>query len=239
MSFKIRKINKNSFNKQLILPLTFKSIKNRENFIISSSNQSAVKLIENSNYWQQETNSIPAAIIYGPKGCGKTHLSTIFKDNNNSIYLDDLLSFNLDLINTENSFIIDNFYPCKVYPAELVMHFLNRVINSNGSVLFLSRLSPYKMDWGLEDLNSRIRSLISSEIKIPDDVLLYSFMVKYSNDKKLFLSDNHIFYILQRVERSFENIIKIIDKLDTYSLEKKERVNYKTIRAVFESLTLD
>ena len=238
MSFKIRKINKNSFNKQLILPLTFKSIKNRENFIISSSNQSAIQLIENSNHWQKQTNSIPAAIIYGPKGCGKTHLSTIFKDNNNSIYLDDLLSFNLDLINTENSFIIDNFYPCKVYPAELVMHFLNRVINSNGSVLFLSRLSPYKMDWGLEDLNSRIRSLISSEIKIPDDVLLYSFIVKYSNDKKLFLSDKHIFYILQRVERSFENIIKMIDKLDNYCLEKKEKVNYKTIRAVFESLSL-
>jgi chromosomal replication initiation ATPase DnaA len=52
------------------------------------------------------------------------------------------------------------------------------------------------------------------------------------------LSDKHIFYILQRVERSFENIIKMIDKLDNYCLEKKEKVNYKTIRAVFESLSL-
>jgi chromosomal replication initiation ATPase DnaA len=60
-------------------------------------------------------------------------------------------------------------------------------------------------------------------------------MVKYSNDKKLFLSDIHIFYILERGERSFENIIKIIDKLDAYTLEIKEKVNYKIIRTIFEN----
>ena len=81
-------------------------------------------------------------------------------------------------------------------------------------------------------VNSRIRSLISSEIKVPDDVLLYSFMVKYSDDKKLFLKDKHIFYILQRVERSFEAIINIIDKIDLYSLKNKKKVTYKSIRYV-------
>ena len=232
MPSKIRKINKNSLNKQLILPLSFKSLKNRENYIISTSNESAVKLIENFNYWQK--NTIPAAIIFGPKGSGKTHLSSIFRDNNNSIYLESLSSFNLDTIKKGNIFVIDNFFPCKFYPTELVMHFLNRVINFDGSILFLSRFSPYQMKWDLEDLNSRIRSIISSEINEPDDVLLYSFMVKYSNDKKLFLSDNHIFYIFERVERSFENIIKIIDKLDAYTLEIKERVNYKIIRTILE-----
>ena len=91
------------------------------------------------------------------------------------------------------------------------------------------------MDWGLEDLNSRIRSLISSEIKMPDDLLLYSFMVKYSNDKKLFLSDSHILYILQRIERNFDSVIKIVDKLDLCSLETKQKISYKIIRTIFES----
>jgi hypothetical protein len=40
---------------------------------------------------------------------------------------------------------------------------------------------------------------------------------------------------LERVERSFENIIKIIDKLDAYTLEIKEKVNYKIIRTIFEN----
>ena len=63
------------------------------------------------------------------------------------------------------------------------MHFMNQVTYKEGSILLLSRLSPFQMDWDLDDLNSRIRSLVSSEIKLPDDVLLYSLIVKYSNEK--------------------------------------------------------
>ena len=51
MYTKLRNINKSSFNKQLALPLTFKSIKNRDNFIVSKCNQSAISLIENTDFW--------------------------------------------------------------------------------------------------------------------------------------------------------------------------------------------
>ena len=51
MYTKLRNINKSSFNKQLALPLTFKSIKNRDNFIISKCNQSAISLIDNTDFW--------------------------------------------------------------------------------------------------------------------------------------------------------------------------------------------
>ena len=39
MYTKIRNINKSVFSKQLALPLTFKPIKNRDNFIISKCNE--------------------------------------------------------------------------------------------------------------------------------------------------------------------------------------------------------
>ena len=51
MYTKLRNINKSGFNKQLALPLTFKSIKNRDNFIISKCNQSAISLIDNTDFW--------------------------------------------------------------------------------------------------------------------------------------------------------------------------------------------
>ena len=116
------------------------------------------------------------------------------------------------------------------------MHFLNRVTYQDGSVLFLSNLSPSKMDWKLDDLNSRIRSLICSEIKLPDDVLLYSFMVKYSNDKKLFIDDKQLIYILERIKRNFDSVIKVIDKLDTYSLETKKKISYKIIKSILDKI---
>ena len=238
MTSKIRNINKYTFNKQMALPLTFKTIKNRENFIISKCNEEAFNFIENSSFWQnkRKINSIPAAIIFGPKGSGKTHLSHIFKERNRCEYLSSLSSFNLDKIEEGKKFIIDDFIPSEKYPPESVVHFLNRVTYQDGSVLFLSNVSPSKMDWKLDDLNSRIRSLICSEIKLPDDVLLYSFMVKYSNDKKLFINDNQIIYILERLERNFDSVISFIDRLDVYSLETKKKINYKIIKNILDQI---
>ena len=238
MTLKLRNINKYAFNKQMALPLSFKTIKNRENFIVSKCNEEAVRLIENSSFWQnkRKINSIPAAIIFGPKGSGKTHLSYMFKEHNRCEYLSSLSSFNLDKIEEGKKFILDDFIPGEKYPSELVMHFLNRIIYQDSSALFLSNLSPAIMNWELDDLNSRIRSLMCSEIKLPDDVLLYSFMVKYSNDKKLFIKDNQIIYILERLERNFDSVISFIDMLDIYSLEMKKKISYKIIKTLFSEI---
>ena len=234
MSLRLKNINK-----QFALPLRFRTIKNRENFLVSKSNQEAVKLIENSKFWKtrNKINSIPGAVIYGPKGSGKTHLSRIFEKLFNANYLTSLTSNSLEKVIEGKNFILDDFIPGKKFPSELVMHFINQVTYNECSVLFLSRLSPFEMNWNLEDLNSRIRSLVSSEIKLPDDVLLYSFMVKYLNDKNLILSDKKIIYILNRLDRSFENVIEIIDRLDIYSLEAKKKVTYKNIKIILDELT--
>ena len=160
----------------------------------------------------------------------------MFKEHNRCEYLSSLSGFNLDKIEEGKNFILDDFIPGENYPSELVMHFLNRVTYQDGSVLFLSNLSPSNMSWKLDDLNSRIRSLISSKINLPDDVLLYSFMVKYSNDKKLLINDKQLIYILERLERNFGSVISVIDKLDTYSLEMKEKISYKIIKTILNEI---
>ena len=238
MSSKLRNINKLAINKQMALPLKFKNIKSRENYLVSKCNEDAIKLIENSTLWQKQKkiNSIPGALIYGPKGSGKTHLSTIFREKVNCTYLTSITADNLELVIEGKNFILDNFMPGNSFPSELVLHFINQVTYKEGSILLLSRLSPMEMNWRLDDLNSRIRSLVSSELKLPDDVLLYSFLVKYSNQKKLFIDDKKLIYILERLDRSFDNVIRLIDKLDTYSLETKQNVTYKSIKIIFDEL---
>ena len=234
MSLRLKNINK-----QFALPLKFRTIKNRESFLVSKCNQEAIKLIENSSFWKirNKINSIPGAIIYGPKGSGKTHLSKIFEKDVNANYLTSLTSNCLETVIEGKNFILDDFTPGKRFPSELVMHFINQVTYNECSVLFLSRLSPFEMNWNLEDLNSRIRSLVSSEIKLPDDVLLYSFIVKYSNDKNLIISDKKLIYILERLGRSFQNVIEVIDRLDVYSLEEKKKVTYRNIKIVLDELS--
>ncbi len=238
MSSKTRNINKLIINKQMALPLTFKSIKNRENFLVSKCNKEAVSLLENIIFWKnkEKISSIPGAIIHGPKGSGKTHLCEIFKQHYDSVYLLSLNRKDLERNMEGRNFILDNFIPSKRFPSELVMHFINRVTNNNGSILFLSQQSPYEMDWKLEDLNSRIRSLMSCEIKLPDDILLYSFIVKYAQDKNLYINDKKIIYMLKRLDRNFESVINVIDKLDIYTLETKEKISYKNIKTILNSI---
>jgi len=90
------------------------------------------------------------------------------------------------------------------------------------------------MQWELDDLNSRLRSIMSCEIKLPDEILLYSFLAKYADDKKLILTDKQCIYIIERVERSFETIIKIIDNLDRVSLEIKKKLTLDNIQDVID-----
>ena len=107
MSLKLRNISKLAINRQMALPLKFKNIKNRENYLISKSNEEAVKLIENSTLWQnpKKINSIPGALIYGPKGSGKTHLSAIFKEKVNCTYLTSLTNHNLEQVSEGKHFV--------------------------------------------------------------------------------------------------------------------------------------
>ena len=225
-----------TFNYQLALPLTLKTLKNRENFLVSKCNQSAVKLIDNIDSWKnsKRINSIPAILIHGPPGCGKTHISSIFEQQNSCITLSSIITKDIRLAEKGNNFIIDNFFPGTSFSPEIVMHFLNEVTYNSGSVLFLSRFSAFDMQWELDDLNSRLRSIMSCEIKLPDEILLYSFLAKYADDKKLILTDKQCIYIIERVERSFETIIKIIDNLDRVSLEIKKKLTFDNIQDVID-----
>lgn len=234
----MRDIKNKIFNSQLALPLSFKILQNRENFILSESNKSAVKLIEKLKSWQINTNinSIHAALVYGPSGCGKTHLSHIYQQSNNSLFFSSIASQDIRLAEKNKSFILDDFSPGNNYPSETVMHFLNEVKYNSGSVLILSKKSAHEMDWGLPDLNSRLRSLMTCKIELPDDILLYTLLIKYADEKKIILNDKQCIYILDRVERNFETIIKVIDHLDRFSLETKKKITLNMINNIITSI---
>ena len=58
MSYKLRNINKQAINKQMALPLKFKSIKNRENYLVSKCNIEAVKLMKILHFGKIEQKQI-------------------------------------------------------------------------------------------------------------------------------------------------------------------------------------
>ena len=67
---------------------------------------------------------------------------------------------------------------------------------------------------------------MSCEIKLPDEILLYTILIKYSVIKKLILNDKQCLYIIERIERNFETVISVIDNLDRISLETKKKLTF-------------
>ena len=92
---------------QLIFKFPFKKKYYEQDFYISSNNFSAYRLIENWPNWPDKWVN-----IYGPKGCGKTHLSNILKKKINSLTILDAEKINNESISKLEKFnclIIDNY----------------------------------------------------------------------------------------------------------------------------------
>ena len=70
-------------NEQLVLGLSLKEALEKEDFFISSSNLDAVTMLGNKDRWASGV-----LLLVGPKGSGKTHLSTVWsKEHNAKLYM--------------------------------------------------------------------------------------------------------------------------------------------------------
>ena len=91
---------------QLTFKFPFKTSYDRQDFYVSSNNFEAYKLIESWPHWTNRFLN-----IYGPKGCGKTHLSIVLKNKINFFYIEALKFESKILVNLDKyeGLIIDNY----------------------------------------------------------------------------------------------------------------------------------
>ena len=88
----------NNIMSQLTFKFPFKTKYYEQDFYVSSNNFSAYRLIESWPNWPGKWVN-----IFGPKGCGKTHLSNILKKKINSVKIVQAKD-----IDNEKAFILEN-----------------------------------------------------------------------------------------------------------------------------------
>lgn len=221
---------------QLPLDFPYQVDFNLENLIITQSNEAAYKLIETWPIWPNHI-----AMIVGPKGSGKTHFSTIWKNQANAQLIEDCdLKQAILEASKGYSILLENIDDFLLNETEL-FHLFNTIkemqsFNPNISLLMTSKTSPMAWDLSLKDLISRIRLVTYAFLQQPDDKLLEAVLVKLFSDKQIFIKQDIIQYIVMRMERSLLMANILVNEADKLALSEKRKITKALMNQIFSSL---
>ena len=212
---------------QLIFKFPFKTTYFERDFYVSSNNFSAYQLIESCPNWPDKWIN-----IFGPNGCGKTHLSNILKKKINSKYIiaKDIDEKDLLQIDNYDCIIIDN------YEENISEKFLYSALNHYKQLnkyIVINTVKPIqKLNINLIDLKSRFKSFIQIGIDFPTDDLLKVIISKSFSDKQIDLNTRNLEYILKNIDRSYDKVFEFIKDLDEKSLSTGKSININLIKKV-------
>ena len=212
---------------QLIFKFPFKTTYYENDFYVSSNNFEAYKLIENWPKWPGKHVN-----IFGPKGCGKTHLSNILKKKMNAslIEADNFNNDSLKNFKSKDCLIIDNYN--NNIDEKLLYSSLNAAYQTEKFVVINSLISIKKIVVDLKDLRSRFDSFIHLGIKLPTDDLLRVILTKSFSDKQIKVNVKSLEYILKNIDRSYEKVFEFIKEIDFESLSAGKSININLIKKV-------
>lgn len=211
---------------QLSLKLSFRPAQAREDFAVAACNELAVSWVDRWPDWPGN-----GLILYGPGGCGKTHLAAVWQAQSDAVVLNDGaldLETGRGVAESGRALLLEDVDTrLTSVPAweETLLHLYNAAGNAGGSFLMTATCHPADWRLSLPDLRSRVNALPAAGIEMPDDALLESVMRKRFGDRQMAIQPDLVRYVLPRIERSFSAVHDFVDRIDRVALERRRKVN--------------
>ena len=203
----------------------------REDFLPAASNEAALAWITRWPDWP-----VPVLVLYGPDGCGKTHLARIWTAQAEARWC-----LGAEIGRGDVADLFDPAGSCAVDDGEqadekTLFHLHNAVVASRSYLLLTATRPPAAWKVGLPDLRSRLRAAASIAVDAPDDSLLAAVLVKQFADRQVRVDNALISYLVARIERSFSAAREVVARLDAASLQSGRPITLPLARA---TLALD
>jgi chromosomal replication initiation ATPase DnaA len=198
--------------RQMVLPLRWRAAQGQKDFYVSDANRDAVTFLDGWAQWP-----IPAALLIGPAGSGKTHLAAIFARRSYARLWDDA---------------------DRAASEEALFHAWNAAMDERRPLLMTARSAPGDWNLGLADLKSRLAATPRVFIRAPDDALLEAVFLKQWRDRGIEAPADFTHYVLSRMERSFEGLQRTVEALDRAALAAQRPLSIPLAREVFVDLNL-
>ena len=207
-------------NKQNIFKFKFPNKYNESNFYVNSTNIEAY-----NGLFLEDDNSV---FLIGPRKSGKSFLGKMWLNKNESLIYKKNLN---EIISVKKNVIVEDID--NSINQEDIFHIINHCNNNKLKILISSSIKLNKIDITLPDLYSRLQLFKFLYIHQPDDDMLLNILTKLFIEKQFIINSFEIFdYILNRANRSYDNMIKIVKELDTLSLEKKRQLTIPLIKEI-------
>ena len=219
MDYEMKNLN------QLILNFEHEQNFKDQDFYVSKSNEYSFKLLNNWPKW--EKNFIN---LIGEKFSGKTHLVNIFLKKFKGIKIDasNISNQFLKQIKVYENIVIENF---NAQINENLFFTLLNIVDQDNKYLILTSENPVvEHQFKLDDLNSRSKNFLLSNIEKPGDDLMFALILKNLSDRQIFIDKKLINFIIKRIERSYGKIFDFIYKIDDISLKRKKPIDFKIIK---------
>ena len=212
---------------QLILDFDYEQNFKDQDFYVSNSNEFSFKLLNSWPKWEKNFVN-----LIGEKFSGKTHLVNIFIEKFKGIKIEanELNNDSLGQIKFYENIIIENFND--QIDEKLFFTLLN-VIDQDNKYLILTSVKPIVDHiFKLNDLNSRSKNFLLSNLDKPGDDLMFALILKNLSDRQIYIDKKLIEFIIKRIDRSYGKIFDFIYKIDEISLKRKMPINIKIIKEV-------
>lgn len=216
------------------LPLDLRSYPalGREDFFVTGSNEFAVHWITG---WPAAWAPFPALILYGPQGCGKTHLSEVWCLASKATVLtasEFMLRSSENL--PEKNLVLDriDLLVGDRTAEEKLFHIYNHFQQNGLYILGLSRVAPAAMEFEIKDVASRLRAAPHAAIEAPDDELLFRVLAKRFHDQGFMVAEKPLRFAVSRMERSWESLDRLVETTIRKATSEKKQISLPLFRDV-------
>ena len=215
--------------RQLRLELRRTAAHQRETFIVSPTNEAAVRAVDGWPNWHGG-----CLALIGPEGVGKTHLAVAWATRAGAAALTPTdLAAGLDLTRLRGQPVLFENAD-RGAPDELLFHLINMAGEPGGGLLLTARTPPSAWPTALPDLRSRLNALPVAELPPPDDCVLEGVLNKFFRERNIKPGEDLIPYLLRRIERSIPRAQEIVARLDEVADAEHRAVSRALARQILE-----
>lgn len=217
---------------QLALDLAHRPALGREDFLVAPCNAEAVAWLDRWPDWPA-----PALALYGPAGCGKSHLVQVWRARSHGGELAGAalrVAGLAERIGASRAVVVED---ADRGPDErALLHLYNMLAERRGHLLVTGRTPPARWNLGLADLRSRLMAAPAVAVAAPDEALIGALLIKLFADRQLRVGADLVSYLVMRMERSFEAARHLVAAIDRAALAAHRPVTVPLARAVLEAL---